>query len=286
MRLWRFSVWHRVWEGAGTVPSGGAGAGRLSLSSRPAVKPSTFFWLVLAAATALSVAIYQFFLPDWIKHGGPLVAVLITLTILVVALVFERILTLRRAAGAGGFAAYGAEVAALARAGRIADAIERSREQGGWGAGVIATGLEHYQGVERHRPTDRLSEFEEVRRGLARAAGLAAPPLERNLTALSTIASIATMVGLLGTTIGMIRAFAALANAGAPDAVQLSMGISEALINTAGGLVAAIVAIVAYNYFTAKVDGLTHETDEVAAEVTESLPLTAPTAAPSAVFAA
>ncbi len=260
----------------------GAGVGRLSLHPRSAVKPSTFFWIVLLSAAAISAVIYQFFLPHWVQAGGPLVAVLLTLTIMVVALVFERVFTLRRAAGESGFAAYGAEVVDLARAGRIAEAIERSRAQGGWGAGVIASGLEHYRGVERHRPTDRLSEFEEVRRGFTRAAGLASPPLERNLTALSTIASIATMVGLLGTTVGMIRAFAALANAGAPDAVQLSMGISEALINTAGGLVAAIVAIVAYNYFTAKVDGLTHETDEVAAQVTESLPLTAPLAVQAA----
>ena len=57
------------------------------------------------------------------------------------------------------------------------------------------------------------------------------PILEKNLIAMSTIASIATMLGLFGTVIGMIRAFAALAQAGAPDAVQLSIGISEASYN-------------------------------------------------------
>lgn len=240
------------------------------------MKPSSFFGVLLVAAAALAAVIYKFFLPEWISAGGPLVAVLITLTLLVLALVSERLLTMRKASGRGRFSLLAAEVLDLVRSGRTEDAIERCRAQGGWGAGVLASGLTHYQGVERHRPTDRLAEFEEVRRGFNEAATLSAPPLERNLTALSTIASIATMVGLLGTTIGMIRAFAALANAGAPDAVQLSLGISEALINTAGGLVAAIVAIVAYNYFTSKVDGITHEAEEASAMVAQALPLTAP----------
>ncbi|MBP1654548.1 MAG: outer rane transport energization protein ExbB, partial [Bacteroidetes bacterium] len=97
------------------------------------------------------------------------------------------------------------------------------------------------------------------------------PLLERNLVALSTIASIATMLGLLGTTIGMIRAFAALARAGAPDAIQLSIGISEALINTALGLLAAIIGIVAYNFFVTKVDNFTYMIDESSYNVVQIL---------------
>ncbi|HNB10446.1 MAG TPA: MotA/TolQ/ExbB proton channel family protein, partial [bacterium] len=83
-----------------------------------------------------------------------------------------------------------------------------------------------------------------------------------------------TMVGLLGTTLGMIRAFKALAQSGAPDAVSLSLGISEALINTAGGLGAAIVAIVAYNYFVNKVDTYTYLIDEASYNVVEILTTT------------
>ena len=60
--------------------------------------------------------------------------------------------------------------------------------------------------------------LEETRRALQEASALESPILERNLTALSTIASIATMLGLLGTTIGMIRSFHAMSHAGAPDA--------------------------------------------------------------------
>lgn len=240
------------------------------------MKPSVFFALVLVSAAALAAVIYQFFLPDFIRHGGPLVAVLITLTLMVAALVVERALTLRKASGRGSFSAFASAVLDDVRQGRIAEAAARCSDQGGWGAGVLATGLAHYDQVEAVGTTDRLAEFEEVRRGFEEAAALEAPTLERNLTALSTIASIATMVGLLGTVVGMIRAFSALANAGAPDAVQLSLGISEALINTAGGLVAAIVAIVAYNAFTTKIDGMTHQTSEAIAAVARALPLRAP----------
>jgi biopolymer transport protein ExbB len=80
------------------------------------------------------------------------------------------------------------------------------------------------------------------------------------------------MFGLLGTVIGMIRAFRALATAGgAPDAIGLSIGISEALINTALGLFAAIVGIVAYNFFINKVDNFTYMIDEASYDVVQTL---------------
>lgn len=111
----------------------------------------------------------------------------------------------------------------------------------------------------------------ETQRAIEEATSLETPLLERNLIALSTIASIATMAGLLGTTVGMIRAFTALAKAGAPDAIQLSIGISEALINTALGLTAAIIGIVAYNFFVTKVDNFTYMIDEASYNVVQIL---------------
>jgi biopolymer transport protein ExbB len=70
------------------------------------------------------------------------------------------------------------------------------------------------------------------------------------------------MIGLLGTVIGMIRCFAAMAHQGSPDAIQLAVGISEALINTAGGLFAAILGIVSYNIFVNLVDSFNYSVDE------------------------
>ena len=99
---------------------------------------------------------------------------------------------------------------------------------------------------------------------------LETPLLEKNLIALSTIASIATMVGLLGTVIGMIRAFKALAQAGAPDAISLATGISEALINTAFGIGTGALAVVMYNYFTTKIDKLTYSIDEAGYSIVQT----------------
>jgi biopolymer transport protein ExbB len=107
----------------------------------------------------------------------------------------------------------------------------------------------------------RLSE---TQRAINEARMLEVPFLERNLIALSTIASVATMVGLLGTTIGMIRAFAAMSQQGAPNAAELARGISEALVNTALGLFAAIGGIIAYNFFVNKVDQFNYSIDEAA----------------------
>ena len=91
------------------------------------------------------------------------------------------------------------------------------------------------------------------------------------MIALSTIASTATMIGLLGTTIGMIRAFNATGHAagGVIDATALATGISEALVNTAGGLFNAIVGIIAYNYFVNKVDSFNYTIDEASYEVVQ-----------------
>lgn len=87
---------------------------------------------------------------------------------------------------------------------------------------------------------------------------------------LATFASVATLMGLLGTVLGMIRAFSAIATAGAPDAVALSTGISEALINTALGIGTSALAIISYNYFTTKIDGLTYGIDEAGFSIAQS----------------
>ena len=103
------------------------------------------------------------------------------------------------------------------------------------------------------------------------ASGLETPLLERNLIALSTIASISTMVGLLGTVLGMIRSFKALGASGAVDASSLAKGISEALVNTAGGLAVAIIGIVMYNVFVTRVDNFNYMMDEASYEVLQLL---------------
>ena len=94
--------------------------------------------------------------------------------------------------------------------------------------------------------------------------------MSRNLVILSTIASISVLIGLIGTVLGMIRAFAALAQAGAPDALALATGISEALINTAFGISGSTIAIIFYNYFSTKIDAMTYKIDEAGFSLTQT----------------
>ena len=85
------------------------------------------------------------------------------------------------------------------------------------------------------------------------ATSLEMPMLEKHMTIISTLVSLGTLSGLLGTVTGMIKAFGALASSGTPDQAMLANGISEALIATATGLFVAIPCVIAYNYFTRRV---------------------------------
>jgi biopolymer transport protein ExbB len=80
--------------------------------------------------------------------------------------------------------------------------------------------------------------------------------LERFLNTLGTIAAISPLLGLLGTVSGMIKIFQVVAVQGNSDFGLLALGISEALVTTAGGLTVAIPSLLFYRYFRGKVDGL------------------------------
>lgn len=82
------------------------------------------------------------------------------------------------------------------------------------------------------------------------------------MVVISTMASIGTLAGLIGTVVGMIRAFAALSAAGAPDTSALATGISEALVNTLVGILTSAFAIIFYNYFSNRIDQITYSMDE------------------------
>ncbi len=235
---------------------------------------AVFFVTVVVVALVAAWAIYEFLLPEFIKEGGPLVILLIALSLMVITFVIERSLAIGKASGKRNTSTFLKDVFAQVHAGNPSAAADLCDRQGGTMASVLGAGLRRYAALQG-TTSDRRELTEEVEHAMEEATALEAPALEKNLVALSTIASISTMVGLLGTTIGMIRSFAALANAGAPDTAQLSIGISEALINTAGGLVAAIVAIVAYNVFTTRTDAVMQSTDEAQAGLLHALGLRA-----------
>lgn len=238
------------------------------------MRQSIFITVLLIVAFTVSFFIYEYLLPDFIRDGGPLVIALMTLTIMVTTFIIERLLSLRKAQGKGSLTVFLRNIQQAINNSNIDAAIEACDMQRGSCANIIRTGLERYRMLIQEGDTKGQKEMmEEVQHAIEEAMMLEVPLLERNLVALSTIASVSTMVGLLGTVIGMIRAFRALAHAGSPDAVQLSIGISEALINTAGGLVAAIAGILAYNYFVTKVDNFTYMIDEASYSIVQSLAL-------------
>ncbi|TMQ49925.1 MAG: MotA/TolQ/ExbB proton channel family protein [Candidatus Eisenbacteria bacterium] len=202
--------------------------------------------------------------------GGPLVAALILLIILQTAFIIERIWSLKKAQGRGPLPDFLIGVRKRLHTGDVAGAIEMCSQQRGSAANVIRAGLQRYQDLRTEGATKE-KIVAETQAAIQEANGLEVPLLERNLIALSTIASIATMVGLLGTVIGMIRSFAALGHTGSVDAQQLAIGISEALVNTAGGLIAAISGIVAYNVFVTRVDNFNYMMDEASYEAVQLL---------------
>lgn len=204
--------------------------------------------------------------------GGPLVALLIALSIMDFAIIIERMISLRRAKGKKANDVFFRKVLEYLRNDQFEEAKKACDEQKGAVANVLGSGINRFLELQRSdKKLDEDKKLAEVQRAVEEATMLETPLLEKNLIALSTIASIATMVGLLGTTVGMIRSFKALAQAGAPDALALATGISEALLNTAGGLIVAILGIVAYNVFINNVDNFTYMVDEASFNVIQIL---------------
>lgn len=254
------------------------------------MKQSTFVTVVVFVAIAVGFVIWWFVLGNpsnffdgagrmkpnnlmgMVYTGGVIVPFLIALSIMVITFIIERVLSLRKAQGRGALATFLKTIQKSLTDGNIDAALKACDQQRGSMANILRAGLDRYQSLQKDgKGIDAEKQMSEVQRAIEEATALEMPLLEKNLIALSTIASIATMLGLLGTVVGMIRAFQALARAGAPDAIQLSIGISEALINTALGIFAAIVGIVAYNFFVNKVDSFTYMIDEASFDILQTL---------------
>ncbi len=231
-------------------------------------------------AAAISIALYMMLpklgdIGENMFKGGPLVAALIMLIILQTSFIIERLLSLRKAAGKGPLPDFLNNVRKKLHSGDVDGAIKACAAQRGSAANVIRAGLERYLQLRSEgAPKEKI--VAETQTAIQEANGLEVPLLERNLIALSTIASISTMIGLLGTVIGMIRSFAALGHTGAVDASKLAIGISEALVNTAGGLFSAIAGIVAYNVFVTRVDNFNYMMDEASYEAVQLLSASSP----------
>ncbi|MFQ5454111.1 MAG: MotA/TolQ/ExbB proton channel family protein [Candidatus Zixiibacteriota bacterium] len=209
-----------------------------------------------------------------IYQGGPLVVLLIMIFIMLLVFVIERYLSLYGVAkGKSSVQVFFKNLVTLIQNDDFDGALAACDKQRGTTANVLRAGVDRYREVKGNSGYDSEKKLQLTQTSIEEANALEGPLLERNLIALSTIASIATMVGLLGTTIGMIRAFAATGNVegGVIDATSLATGISEALVNTAGGLLSGILGIFLYNFFVNKVDAFNYTTDEATFEILQIL---------------
>ena len=205
-----------------------------------------------------------------IYKGGIIVPILLTMFLVVLTFTIERFMTIARSQGKGRVDTFISKIRSNMAKGDIDGSIAECNRQQGSIANVVNEGLKMYRQMENDKNLDKERKILAIQKELEESTSLELPMLSKNLVIISTIASIATLMGLLGTVIGMIRAFKALAQAGAPDAVALSTGISEALINTALGILTSAIAIIMYNYFTNKIDSLTYGMDEAGYSVVQT----------------
>ncbi|HYC62818.1 MAG TPA: MotA/TolQ/ExbB proton channel family protein [Thermoanaerobaculia bacterium] len=134
-------------------------------------------------------------------------------------------------------------------------------------AKVIAAGLLEFEASRRDKRTiDPELAVEAARQGMDRTAMITVAELKENLGVLATIGATAPFVGLFGTVVGIINAFTGMAKGGGGIA-SVSAGIAEALFTTAGGLLVAIPAVWAYNYFQNRVDRFTVEMSNSGSEM-------------------
>ena len=195
--------------------------------------------------------------------GGFVVPFIVTCLLTVLTLTMERFIALGKAAGKGNQTKFVAEVKKALNEKNVAKAEELCKKQKGTVGAIVYATLAKYKEMEANTILPKEQKLAVIQEQLAEATALEMPSLQQNLPILATMTTLGTLLGLFGTVVGMIKSFQALGNAGAPDSAELSKGISEALVNTASGILTAVCALIAYNFFTNKIDNLTYAVDEL-----------------------
>jgi len=246
--------------------------------------------LVMLACFALALLIYKFVLGNpanfmngdpnnhplegnflgLIYKGGIIVPIIQTLLLTVMALSIERYFAIKTAFGKGKLVKFVAELKTSLSKGDIKGATALCDKQQGSVANVVTSALVKYSEVEEDKTLSKEQQILAIQKEVEEATALELPMLSQNLSIIATIVTLGTLMGLLGTVIGMIKSFASLAGAGGTDSVALSAGISEALINTAFGIATGALAVVSYNYFTSKIDSITYCIDEVGFSIVQT----------------
>jgi len=271
-------------------------AAKPTTSVQAAKKGNSISWLAPLLCVIIGFIIWRFIIgadsnftkPDlnggfWPNHegaktalarmylGGIIVPILIGCLLTVLTFVVERFLTVTKATGSGNINEFIRKVQYHLANKNVDSAIAECDRQKGSVGNVMKAGLRKYKEMITVGELDTEQKVLAIQKEVEEATALELPMLEKNLVFLSTIASVATLLGLLGTVMGMIRSFAALGDSGGGEAAaKLSQGISEALYNTALGIGTSAVSIIMYNVFTTKIDGITYGIDESGFTLTQS----------------
>ncbi len=209
-----------------------------------------------------------------IYKGGVIVPILQTLFLTVIVLSVERWIALSGAKGKGNITKFVAAVKACLQKKDIKGAMTLCDKQKGSVAAVVKAALVRYEEMDANTTLTKEQKIANLQKEVEEATALEMPALQQNLPIVATMTTLGTLVGLLGTVIGMIKSFQALAASGAPDSTELSTGISEALINTAFGIATGAFAVISYNFYTNKIDNLTYAIDEIGFSIVQTFAAT------------
>ncbi len=208
------------------------------------------------------------FLELWENMGylaQGVVVILAIMSVWSIGVMFERYLTYRAARKQSR--AFAPAVAEALRTGNLRDAIELAEQnKKSHLAKVVSAGLQEFAA---HQGSKELpgETIEASRRALQRATAIGIEEFKRGLGGLATIGSTAPFVGLFGTTVGIINAFAGMSSGEDTGIAAVAGGISEALVTTAFGLFVAVPAVWMYNYFTGKIESFIVEMDNSSSEL-------------------
>ncbi len=197
-------------------------------------------------------------LVEYFDKGGPVMWPLLLCSIVALGFMIERFWHYHRASI--DTPAFLDKMRKVIKKGRIKEAIKICEAYRGPIASILKAGLLKY---DRGR--------EEIEKAIEFSGGLELSRLERGLVVLVSVANIAPLMGFLGTVTGMIGAFWAIAKAGLNNPALVAIGISEALITTATGLIIAIPVLASYNYFSSRVSKMVLEMEESSALMLEFL---------------
>ncbi len=267
-------------------------------NAKPAAKPASnktnvpgiknAFWVIVVCAIICVLLFIFWFGNDmhfdedghpqnlWgtVYKGGFIVPILQTLFLTVIVISFERWFALSAAKGKGSIDKFVANVKARLAANDIEGAQKLCKEQKGSVAAVVSAALVTYKQMDENKELSKEQKITSLQKSVEEATALEMPALQQNLPIVATLTTLGTLVGLLGTVMGMIKSFQALAQSGAPDSTELSTGISEALINTAVGIATGAFAVISYNFYTNKIDNLTYAIDEIGFSIVQTFAAT------------